>query len=40
VPRAELAYGRVGVDVDGMVVQPVRIALRLLSGLAACMTAS
>jgi hypothetical protein len=40
VPRAELACGRVGDDVDGMVVQPDRPALRFLSGPAACMTAS
>jgi hypothetical protein len=40
VPRTELACGRVGVDVDGMVGQPGRLALRLLSGPAACMTAS
>jgi hypothetical protein len=39
VPWAELASGRVGDDVDGMVVQPDRPALRLLSGPAACMTA-
>jgi hypothetical protein len=40
VPQAELACGRVGDDVDGMIVQPDRPALRLLSGPAACMTAS
>jgi hypothetical protein len=40
VPRAELACGRVGDDVDGMAVQPDRPALRLLSGPAACMTTS
>jgi hypothetical protein len=40
VPRAELACGRVGDDVNGMVVQPDRPALRLLSGPADCMTAS
>jgi hypothetical protein len=40
VPQAELACGRVGDDVDVMAVQPERPALRLLSGLAACMTAS
>jgi hypothetical protein len=40
VPRAELACGGVGDDVDGMVVQPDKPTLRLLSGLAACMTAS
>jgi hypothetical protein len=40
VLRAELACGRVGDDVDGMAVQPDRPALRLLSGPAACMTAS
>jgi hypothetical protein len=32
VPRAKLACGRVGDDVDGMAVQPDRPALRLLSG--------
>jgi hypothetical protein len=37
VPRAKLACGRVGVDGDGMVVQPGRLALRLLSGSVACM---
>jgi hypothetical protein len=37
VPRAKLADGRVGYDVDGMAVQPVKPALRLSSGLAACM---
>jgi hypothetical protein len=37
VPRAKLACGRVGDDVDGMAVQPVRPALRLLSGPATCM---
>jgi hypothetical protein len=40
VPRAELACGRVRDNVDGMVVQPDIPALRLLSGPAACMTAS
>jgi hypothetical protein len=40
VPRAELVCGRVGDDVDGMVVQPDRPTLRFLSGPAACMTAS
>jgi hypothetical protein len=40
VPRAELACGRVGDDDDGMAAQPVRPALRLLSGPAACMTAN
>jgi hypothetical protein len=40
VPRAKLACGRVRDDVDGMAVQPDRPTLRLLSGLAACMTAS
>jgi hypothetical protein len=39
VTRAELACGRVGDDIDGMVAQPDRLALRLLSGPAACMTA-
>jgi hypothetical protein len=38
VPRAELTCGRVGDDVDGMVVQLDRPALRLLSRPAACMT--
>jgi hypothetical protein len=40
VPRAELVCGRVGDDVDRMVALPDRPALRLLSGPAACMTAS
>jgi hypothetical protein len=40
VPRAELACGGVGGDDDAMVAQPVRLALRLLSGRAACMAAS
>jgi hypothetical protein len=40
VPRAELACGRVGVDGDGITAQPVRPALRLLSGWASCMAAS
>jgi hypothetical protein len=40
VPRAELACGRVGDDVDGMAVQLDRPALMLLSRTAACMTAS
>jgi hypothetical protein len=40
VPRAELACGRVGDDVDVMVAQPGRPALRLLSGPAVCMAAS
>jgi hypothetical protein len=40
VPRAELACGRVGDDVDGMAVQSNIPALRLLSGPVACMTAS
>jgi hypothetical protein len=40
VPRAELACGRVGDDGDGMAAQPVKPALRLLSGPAACMAAS
>jgi hypothetical protein len=40
VPRAELVCGRVGDDGDGTVVQPIRPALRLLSGSAACMAAS
>jgi hypothetical protein len=31
VPRAKLACGRVGDDVDGMVVQPGRTALRMLA---------
>jgi hypothetical protein len=39
VPRAELACGKVGDDGDGMAAQPVRPALRLLSGVAACMAA-
>jgi hypothetical protein len=39
VPQAKLACGRVGDDVDGMVAQPDRLALRLLSGPAACMAA-
>jgi hypothetical protein len=33
VPQAELACGRVGDDGDGMAAQPVRPALRLLSGV-------
>jgi hypothetical protein len=37
LPRAKLACGRVGDDVDGMAVQPSRPALRLLSGLTTCM---
>jgi hypothetical protein len=40
LPWAKLACGRVGYDVGGMVVQPDRPALRLLSGPAAYMTAS
>jgi hypothetical protein len=40
VHRAKLACGRVGDDVDGMAAQSDRPALRLLSGSAACMTAS
>jgi hypothetical protein len=40
VRRGELACGRVGDDGDGMAAQLVRPALRLLSGLAACMVAS
>jgi hypothetical protein len=40
VPRAKLACGRVGDDVDGMVAQLGRPVLRLLSGLAACMAAN
>jgi hypothetical protein len=40
VPRAELACGRVGDDGDVMAVQPVKPALRLLLGWAACMDAS
>jgi hypothetical protein len=40
VPRAELACGRAGDDGDVMVAQPVRPALRPLSGRAACMAAS
>jgi hypothetical protein len=40
VPPAELACGRVGGDGDVMAAQPVRPALRLLSGRAACMAAS
>jgi hypothetical protein len=32
VPRAEFACGRVGDDGDGMAAQPVKPALRLLSG--------
>jgi hypothetical protein len=39
VPQAKLACSRVGDDGDGMVAQPVRLALRLLSGPAACMAA-
>jgi hypothetical protein len=37
VPRANLACGRVGDDVDGTAVQPVIPVLRLLLGPAACM---
>jgi hypothetical protein len=37
VPREKLTCGRVGNDVDGMAVQPVRPTLRLLSGPSACM---
>jgi hypothetical protein len=37
VPRAKLACGRVGDDVDGTAVQPVIPVLRLLLGPAACM---
>jgi hypothetical protein len=37
VPRAKLACGKVGDDVDGTAVQPGRPALRLFSGPAACM---
>jgi hypothetical protein len=37
---AKLACGRVGDNIDGMAVQPGRPALRILSGSAACMTAS
>jgi hypothetical protein len=40
VPQAKLACGRVGDDVDGMATRSDRPALRLLSGPAACMTAS
>jgi hypothetical protein len=40
VPRAKLACGRVGDDVDGMAAQLGRPVLRLLSGPAACMAAS
>jgi hypothetical protein len=40
VPRAVLACGRVGDDGDVMATQPVRPALRLLSGQATCMAAS
>jgi hypothetical protein len=40
VPRAELACDRMGDDADGMAAQPDKLALRLLSGPAACMTAS
>jgi hypothetical protein len=40
VPRAELACGRVGDDGDVIAAQPVRPALRLMAGRAACMTAS
>jgi hypothetical protein len=40
VPRAELACGRAGDDGDGMAGQPVRPALRLLLGPAACMATS
>jgi hypothetical protein len=38
VPRAKLPCGRVGDDVDGMAVQPIRPPLRLLSGPATCMS--
>jgi hypothetical protein len=40
VPMAKLACVRVGDNIDGMAVQPGRPALRILSGSAACMTAS
>jgi hypothetical protein len=40
VPRAKLGCGRARDDVDGMVVQPDRPALRLLSRPAACMDTS
>jgi hypothetical protein len=40
VPRAELAYGRVGDDGDVMAARLVRLALRLLAGRAACIAAS
>jgi hypothetical protein len=40
VPRAKLACGRVGDDVDGMAVQPDKPVLRPLSGPAAGMAAS
>jgi hypothetical protein len=40
VPQAELACGKVGGDGDVMAAQPVRPALRLLPGKAACMAAS
>jgi hypothetical protein len=40
VPRAELACGKVGDDIDGMAVQLDEPALRPLSGPTACMTAS
>jgi hypothetical protein len=40
VPRTELACGRVGDDGDVTAAQPVRPALRLLLGWAACMAAS
>jgi hypothetical protein len=39
VPRVVLVCGRVGDDGDVMATQPVRPALRLLSGRAACMAA-
>jgi hypothetical protein len=40
VPRAKLACGRIGDDIDVMVAQPGIPALRPLSGSAACMAAS
>jgi hypothetical protein len=40
VPQSKLACGRVGYDDDVMAAQPVRPALRLLSGRAAHMAAS
>jgi hypothetical protein len=40
MPRAELACGRVGDDVDVMAVQSDRSSLRTLLGPTACMTAS